>query len=92
MRRTSSLLAHNPNDSGAPLALNYLIGNALDSVDDPEALAAVVPPDLHDEAGVDRLLSGRGTGDARTWKLIRERLAFATVMEFGLRSRMGQTI
>ncbi|MFD8864050.1 DEAD/DEAH box helicase [Streptomyces sp. NPDC059590] len=87
-----SLLAHNLDESGAPTALNDLIGHVLDSVDDPEALAAVVPPDLHDEPGVDRLLSGRGTGDARTWKLIGERLAFATVMEFGLRSRMGRTL
>ncbi|MFC8664133.1 DEAD/DEAH box helicase [Streptomyces sp. NPDC057199] len=87
-----SLLAHTLNDSPEPLALNDLIGNVLDSVDDPQALAAVVPPDLHDEPGVDRLLSGRGTGDARTWKLIGERLAFATVMEFGLRSRQGRTL
>lgn len=87
-----SLLAHNLADSDEPLALNDLIGNVLDSVDDPQALAAVVPPDLHDEPGVDRLLSGRGTGDARTWKLIGERLAFATVMEFGLRSRQGRTL
>ncbi|MET7617385.1 DEAD/DEAH box helicase [Streptomyces sp. NPDC005408] len=87
-----SLLAHNLEESGAPIPLNDLIGNVLDSVDDPQALAAVVPPDLHDEPGVDRLLSGRGTGDARTWKLIGERLAFATVMEFGLRSRQGRTL
>ncbi|WP_351232253.1 DEAD/DEAH box helicase [Streptomyces sp. NPDC002133] len=87
-----SLLAHELVNAGGPLALNDLIGNVLDSVDDPQALAAVVPPDLHDEEGVDRLLSGRGTGDARTWKLIGERLAFATVMEFGLRSRLGRTL
>ncbi|MFE3861745.1 DEAD/DEAH box helicase [Streptomyces goshikiensis] len=87
-----SLLAHNLDESGTPTALNDLIGHVLESVDDPDALAAVVPPDLHDEPGVDRLLSGRGTGDARTWKLIGERLAFATVMEFGLRSRMGRTL
>ncbi|MDT0442868.1 DEAD/DEAH box helicase [Streptomyces johnsoniae] len=90
-----SLLAHNLDESGAPIALNELIGHVLDSVDDPDdpdALAAVVPPDLHDEPGVDRVLSGRGTGDARTWKLIGERLAFATVMEFGLRSRLGRTL
>lgn len=87
-----SLLAHSLANSPEPLALNDLIGNVLDSVGDPQALAAVVPPDLHDEPGVDRLLSGRGTGDARTWKLIGERLAFATVMEFGLRSRQGRTL
>ncbi|MFD3452885.1 DEAD/DEAH box helicase [Streptomyces sp. NPDC058691] len=87
-----SLLAHQLDDAGTPLPLNDLIGDVLDSVDDPRTLAAVVPPDLHDEPGVDRLLSGRGTGDARTWKLIGERLAFATVMEFGLRSRLGRTL
>ncbi|MFE0245358.1 DEAD/DEAH box helicase [[Kitasatospora] papulosa] len=87
-----SLLARNLDESGKPSALNDLIGNVLDSVDDPQALAAVVPPDLYDEPGVDRLLSGRGTGDLRTWKLIGERLAFATVMEFGLRSRQGRTL
>ncbi|WP_320777933.1 DEAD/DEAH box helicase [Streptomyces sp. CRN 30] len=87
-----SLLAHNLDEAGAPTSLNDLIGNVLDSVDDPEALAAVVPPDLHDEPGVDRVLSGRGTGDARTWRLIGERLAFATIMEFGLRSRLGRTL
>ncbi|MFC5214728.1 DEAD/DEAH box helicase [Streptomyces coerulescens] len=87
-----SLLAHALTDSPEPLPLNDLIGNVLDSIDDTQALAAVVPPDLHDEPGVDRLLSGRGTGDARSWKLIGERLAFATVMEFGLRSRQGRTL
>lgn len=87
-----SLLARNLDESGKPSALNDLIGNVLDSVEDPQALAAVVPPDLYDEPGVDRLLSGRGTGDLRTWKLIGERLAFATVMEFGLRSRQGRTL
>ncbi|WSP89183.1 DEAD/DEAH box helicase [Streptomyces sp. NBC_01233] len=87
-----SLLTHNLEESGQPLALNDLIANVLESVDDPEALAAVVPPDLHDEPGVDRLLSGRGKGDVRTWKLIGERLAFSTVMEFGLRSRQGRTL
>ncbi|OEU96556.1 DEAD/DEAH box helicase [Streptomyces oceani] len=87
-----SLIAHELDMFGGPLALNDLIGNVLENVDDAQALAAVVPPDLHGEAGVDRLLSGRGTGDARTWKLIGERLAFATVMEFGLRSRLGRTL
>lgn len=87
-----SLLAHQLDETGAPIPLNHLIADVLDSVDEPGTLAAVVPPDLHDEPGVDRLLSGRGTGDARTWKLIGERLAFATVMEFGLRSRLGRTL
>jgi hypothetical protein len=56
-------------------------------------LAAVVPPDLHDDKGVARLLSGRGRGgDLKTWRLIGERLAFATLLEFGLRARQGRTL
>ncbi|MCM1943451.1 hypothetical protein NC239_35210 [Streptomyces sp. G3] len=39
-----SLLAHRLDDNGTPLALNDLIGDVLDAVDDPQTLAAVVPP------------------------------------------------
>ncbi len=63
------------------------------STTDRETLAAVVPPDLHDDAGVARLLSGKGRGgDKRTWDLIGERFAFEAVMELGLRSRNGRTL
>ena len=57
-----------------------------------EILSTVVPPDLHDQPGVDSLLAGEHTGSRETWSLISERLVFATVMEFGLRSRQGRTL
>jgi ATP-dependent helicase YprA (DUF1998 family) len=74
-------------------ALNDLIADVVEATTDPETLAAVVPPDLHGLRGVDRLLSGRSRGgDLATWKLIGQRLAFETLMEFGFRSRNGRTL
>ncbi|MEK8142308.1 hypothetical protein NKH18_06865 [Streptomyces sp. M10(2022)] len=75
------------------VALNDLVANVVLSTTDRETLAAVVPPDLHDDAGVARLLSGKGRGgDKKTWDLIGERFAFEAVMEFGHRSRNGRTL
>ncbi|MEU6885613.1 DEAD/DEAH box helicase [Streptomyces viridosporus] len=74
-------------------ALNDLIADVVEATTDRETLAAVVPPDLHDDAGVARLLSGKGRGgDKKTWDLIGERFAFEAVMEFGHRSRNGRTL
>ncbi|MEV0122672.1 DEAD/DEAH box helicase [Streptomyces sp. NPDC050703] len=76
-----------------PSALNDLVADVVEATTDRETLAAVVPPDLHDDAGVERLLSGKGRGgDKRTWDLIGERFAFEAVMEFGHRSRNGRTL
>ncbi|MCX5529775.1 DEAD/DEAH box helicase [Streptomyces sp. NBC_00006] len=75
------------------LALNDLVADVVEATTDRETLAAVVPPDLHDNTGVARLLSGKGRGgDRKTWDLIGERFAFEAVMEFGLRSRNGRTL
>ena len=41
---------------------------------------------------MDALLAGESTGDADTWRLISERLAFQVILEFGLRSRQGRTL
>nr|WP_206322933.1 DEAD/DEAH box helicase [Streptomyces sp. HNM0575] len=76
-----------------PSALNDLVADVVEATTDRETLAAVVPPDLHDDAGVARLLSGMGRGgDKKTWDLIGERFAFEAVMEFGRRSRNGRTL
>ncbi|MEV4670852.1 DEAD/DEAH box helicase [Actinomadura sp. NPDC049382] len=76
-----------------PSALNDLVADVVAATTDRETLAAVVPPDLHDDTGVARLLSGRGRGgDRKTWDLIGERFAFEAVMEFGHRSRNGRTL
>ncbi|MER5981666.1 DEAD/DEAH box helicase [Streptomyces sp. NPDC001787] len=76
-----------------PSALHDLVADVVAATTDRETLAAVVPPDLHDDIGVARLLSGQGRGgDKKTWDLIGERFAFEAVMEFGHRSRNGRTL
>ncbi|MCW5250592.1 DEAD/DEAH box helicase [Streptomyces sp. SHP 1-2] len=76
-----------------PVSLNDLAADLIADVVDSKAVqAAVIPPDLHLVRGVDTLLSGRSRGSRPTWELIAQRLAFATVMEFGLRSRQGRTL
>lgn len=76
-----------------PSALNNLVADVVAATTDRETLAAVVPPDLHDDTGVARLLAGKGRGgDKKTWDLIGERFAFEAVMEFGHRSRNGRTL
>ncbi|GAA0410943.1 DEAD/DEAH box helicase [Streptomyces luteireticuli] len=80
-------------DGQSPSALNDLVADVVEATTDRETLAAVVPPDLHDDAGVARLLSGKGRGgDKKTWDLIGERFAFEAMMEFGHRSRNGRTL
>ncbi|MCM2387909.1 DEAD/DEAH box helicase [Streptomyces albipurpureus] len=76
-----------------PVTLNDLAADLIADVVDSKAVqAAVIPPDLHLVRGVDTLLSGRSRGSRPTWELIAQRLSFATVMEFGLRSRQGRTL
>ncbi|MFF6835737.1 DEAD/DEAH box helicase [Streptomyces sp. NPDC012438] len=76
-----------------PTALHDLIADVVAATTDRETLAAVVPTDLHDFKGVQRLLSGEGRGgDRKTWELIGERFAFEALMEFGFRSRNGRTL
>lgn len=87
-----SLLASRVGEE-KPVALGDLAADLIaEVVDSPEVRAAVIPPDLHIFRGVDTLLAGRGDGSEATWELIAQRLAFATVMEFGLRSRQGRTL
>jgi hypothetical protein len=71
-------------DAATPL--NDLIGDVVTAATDPETLAAVVPPDLHDLPRVRELLAG-GAAGGETWLLVAERLALAVIVEFGARSR-----
>jgi ATP-dependent helicase YprA (DUF1998 family) len=75
-----------------PVRLHDLIANVVDKATEPRVLAAVVPPDLHGVEGVDPLLAGESAGSRDVWEMIAARLAFAVVMEFGLRSRQGRTL
>ncbi|MER5477539.1 DEAD/DEAH box helicase [Streptomyces sp. NPDC002734] len=60
---------------------------------DQRELASVVPPDLQDVDRVRRLLEGRKRVPAQSaWELIGQRLAFSTLLEFGLHSRLGRTL
>ncbi|MFF2807681.1 DEAD/DEAH box helicase [Streptomyces sp. NPDC058000] len=77
---------------GVPL--NELISSLVSRAAVPEErlLGAVVPPDLHDVDGVGKLLAGKKRIPKSTWKLVGERLAFNTLLEFGLYSRLGRTL
>ncbi|MET9779522.1 DEAD/DEAH box helicase [Nocardiopsis alba] len=86
------LREHHEETGGAPLDLNDLIADTVARAEDPAYLACVVPPDMHDLPGMDRLLAGESTGGTREWDLVGERLAFTSVLEFGLRSRQGRTL
>ncbi|MFF6786164.1 DEAD/DEAH box helicase [Streptomyces sp. NPDC012510] len=80
-------------DEDTPVALSDLAADIVEEVvDSRKVRVAVIPPDLHVIRGVDTLLAGRSHGSRPTWELIAQRLAFATVMEFGLRSRQGRTL
>ncbi len=80
------------NHPGREAPLNDLIADVITSASDPRWLPAVVPPDLQGRTDVDALLAGDTPGDADTWRLISERLAFQVILEFGLRSRQGRTL
>ncbi|MGH3282182.1 MAG: DEAD/DEAH box helicase, partial [Trebonia sp.] len=77
---------------GRQASLNDLIAEVITHASTLDWLPAVVPPDLHGRPEVDALLAGESTGNADTWRLISERLAFQVILEFGLRSRQGRTL
>ncbi|OKI17012.1 hypothetical protein A6A08_07025 [Nocardiopsis sp. TSRI0078] len=87
-----SLLTSSLEDDGTPKDLNDLIADTVRRAEDPAYLACVVPPDLHDQKGIDELLAGESTGTVRQWTMVGERLAFTAVLELGLRSRQGRTL
>jgi len=75
-----------------PIALNDLIADLAAAASEQDVLPAVVPPDLHEYPEIDAILAGTTTGSPKAWRMIGERLAFAAVMELGLRSRQGRTL
>ncbi|MEU5283615.1 DEAD/DEAH box helicase [Streptomyces sp. NPDC020755] len=86
--------AEDPDFASEGVPLNELIASLVTraSVDKEKLLASVVPPDLHDVDRVKRLLAGKKRLPGGTWDLVGERLAFNTLLEFGLNSRMGRTL
>ncbi|MCT9934557.1 DEAD/DEAH box helicase [Planotetraspora sp. A-T 1434] len=79
-------------DPEVPILLNDLIADLAAAASEADVLPAVVPPDLHDRSEIDAILAGETSGTPETWNLIGERLAFAAIMELGLRSRQGRTL
>ncbi|GAB2445551.1 DEAD/DEAH box helicase [Streptosporangium sandarakinum] len=79
-------------DPETPTLLNDLMADLAAAASEADVLPAVVPPDLHDRPEIDAILAQETTGSKTAWDLIGERLAFATVMELGLRSRQGRTL
>ncbi|GAB0102556.1 DEAD/DEAH box helicase [Nocardia sp. JMUB6875] len=75
-----------------PILLHDLIADLAAAATEDGALPAVVPPDLHDLPEIDDILAETTSGSPRAWSLIGERLAFQTILEFGLRSRQGRTL
>lgn len=83
-----------PAHAADGVPLNELIAALVSraAVQEKRVLASVVPPDLHDVAQVKRLLEGRKRIPESTWELVGQRLAFNTLLEFGLHSRLGRTL
>ncbi|MER5418210.1 DEAD/DEAH box helicase [Streptosporangium roseum] len=79
-------------DPETPILLNDLVADLAAAASEADVLPAVVPPDLHDRPEVDAILAQETAGSKQAWDLIGERLAFAAVMELGLRSRQGRTL
>src|SRR5690606_18959863 len=59
---------------------------------EPEALGGVVPTELHEYPGIQRLLQGDDQGAQRDWDVIAQRLVFDAMQEFGLRTYFARTL
>ncbi|WP_328951485.1 DEAD/DEAH box helicase [Streptomyces sp. NBC_00184] len=77
---------------GVPLneVIADLVVRAAD--DEQKLLSSVVPPDMRDIDRVKKLLAGSRQAGEPSWSLVGERLAFNTLLEFGLSSRWGRTL
>ncbi|GGX48085.1 DEAD/DEAH box helicase [Streptomyces noursei] len=86
--------AEHPGEATDGVPLNELIADLVVRAADEEEklLSSVVPPDMHDVDRVKKLLAGSKRAGEPSWSLVGERLAFNTLMEFGLSSRWGRTL
>ncbi len=74
------------------IRLNDLLADLALAAADGGVLPSVVPPDIYGLPEIDAILAEETSGSRRAWDLIGDRLAFQTLMEFGLRSRQGRTL
>ncbi|MER6616598.1 DEAD/DEAH box helicase [Streptomyces xantholiticus] len=93
-KQLSERVRTDPAFAADGVPLNELIASLVSraAVQQKRVLASVIPPDLHDVAQVKRLLEGRKRIPESTWELVGQRLAFNTLLEFGLHSRLGRTL
>ncbi|WEH18406.1 DEAD/DEAH box helicase [Streptomyces sp. VNUA24] len=83
---------------GQPIAVHHLAADAAEAVvmaaggGKREELASIVPPDLRENPDIQTLLDeSNGFNDAGA-EMLHSRLVFQTLLEFGLRSRLGRTL
>ncbi|MBF6340659.1 DEAD/DEAH box helicase [Nocardia abscessus] len=79
-------------DSESTIRLNDLLAELALAAADGAVLPSVVPPDIYGLPEIDAILAEETSGSRRAWDLIGDRLAFQTLLEFGLRSRQGRTL
>ncbi|WBP89960.1 DEAD/DEAH box helicase [Kitasatospora cathayae] len=83
---------------GEPVAVHDLASNAADAVvaaagrGSRAKLAAIVPPDLRENPDILTLLDSSSEFSEAGAEMLHARMVFQTLLEFGLRSRLGRTL
>ncbi|MFI6359055.1 DEAD/DEAH box helicase [Streptomyces sp. NPDC050743] len=83
---------------GTPVAVHDLAADAADAVvkaageGERAQLASIVPPDLRDNPEIRTLLEGSDSFSEAGEEMLHGRMVFQTLLEFGLRSRLGRTL
>ncbi|MFI1518606.1 DEAD/DEAH box helicase [Kitasatospora cineracea] len=83
---------------GVPVAVHDLASDAADAVvraagaGNRAKLASIVPPDLRDNPDIRTLLDGSDSFSEAGEAMLHGRMVFQTLLEFGLRSRLGRTL
>ncbi|MDT3725443.1 DEAD/DEAH box helicase [Streptomyces sp. DSM 41972] len=83
---------------GQPIAVHDLAADAAEAVvmaaggGEREELASIVPPDLRENPDIRTLLDESDDFSDAGAEMLHSRLVFQTLLEFGLRSRLGRTL
>ncbi|WP_026931990.1 DEAD/DEAH box helicase [Glycomyces tenuis] len=76
-----------------PATLTELSARAVEELAaEPEALGGVVPAELQEYPGIQRLMKGDDQGSQSDWDMIARRLVFDAMQEFGLRTYFARTL
>ncbi|MET8634387.1 DEAD/DEAH box helicase [Streptomyces sp. NPDC004680] len=83
---------------GQPIAVHNLAADAAEAVvmaagsGSREELASIVPPDLRENPDIQTLLDESDVFSDAGAEMLHSRMVFQTLLEFGLRSRLGRTL